>query len=84
MTKLDVYVAEACWTCQEARRLVAEVRPLVPDVQIELRDLADERRPSSVFAVPTYVLDGQIVFLGNPTADQLVEKLSVAHHESAA
>ena len=76
MPKLDVYIEDACWTCAESRRIVATVAPVVPHVKIELRDLNDERRPPSVFASPTYVLDGRVIFLGNPTTEELIERLN--------
>jgi len=74
-TRLDVYIAEECWACEEARRIVADVTPHFPNVDIELRDVNDERRPSSVFATPTYVLDGRTIYLGNPTREELSRKL---------
>ena len=76
MTELHVYVAAG--SCDEARRIVAELAPRLPDVSIELRDLSDERRPGSVFAVPTYVLDGRVVYMGNPTEQELMQKLASA------
>ena len=75
MMKLDVYVSETCWSCDEARQIVADFGPRFPSVTIELRDIGDVRRPDSVFATPTYVLDGQTIFLGNPTREQLQQKL---------
>jgi hypothetical protein len=75
MPKLDVYVEDTCWACAESRRIVAYVAPLIPDVDIELRDLNDQRRPGAVFASPTYVLDGQVIYLGNPTCEELLQKL---------
>jgi alkyl hydroperoxide reductase subunit AhpF len=75
MAKLDVYVSEICWSCDEARQIVADIGPQFPKVTIELRDIGDERRPDSVFATPTYVLDGRTIFLGNPTREQLQQKL---------
>lgn len=78
MATLDVYISETCWSCDEARQIVADMRSLFPSVTIELRDIGDERRPSSVFATPTYVLNGRTIFLGNPTREQLQEKLAEA------
>jgi glutaredoxin len=78
MPKLDVYITEECWACSEARRIVADLSPQFPEVDIELRDLSDERKPSSVFATPTYILDGRTIFLGNPTRDELSQKLNIA------
>lgn len=78
MTRLDVYIAEHCWSCEETRRIVADITPQFPRVTIALRDINDQARPSSVFATPTYVLDGRIIFLGNPTREELKDKLSAA------
>jgi alkyl hydroperoxide reductase subunit AhpF len=78
MTKLDVYVSETCWACEEARRIVADLAPQYPEFSIELRDLNDERRPSHVFATPAYVLNGRTIFLGNPTREELKNKLEAA------
>ncbi len=78
MPKLDVYITEECWACAEARQIVADLSPQFPEVKMELRDLADERKPSTVFATPTYILDGRTIFLGNPTRDELRQKLNNA------
>lgn len=78
MTTLEVYISDECWSCQETRRIVGVIAPRFPAVRIELRDLSDGRRPSSVFATPTYVLDGQTVYLGNPTEEELGRKLATA------
>ena len=78
MAELHVYVAENCWFCDEARRLVAKLAPQFPHVSFELRDLDDNRRPKAVFATPTYVLDGRIISLGNPTESQLSQHLNKA------
>ena len=78
MSKLDVYVAEDCWACEETRRIVADIAPQFPQVEIELRDLNDARRHSKVFATPTYVLNDRVIYLGNPTREELKEKLAAA------
>jgi hypothetical protein len=78
MTDLHVYVMDECWACDEARRIVAQIGPLFPDANVELRDLNDSRRPDAVFAAPSYVLDGRIAFLGNPTEGELAARLEVA------
>jgi len=75
MAKLDVYISQTCWTCDEAKQIVADLKPQFPNISIELRDISDERCPSCVFATPTYVLDGRTIFLGNPTREQLRQKL---------
>ncbi len=39
-------------------------------------------KPDNVFAVPTYVLDGRIISLGNPHREQLFAKISSAVSEN--
>ena len=78
MTKLEIYVSETCWACEEAKRIIADLAPQYPDFAIELRDVSDERKPSHVFATPTYILDGRTIFLGNPTREELKNKLEAA------
>ena len=78
MTKLEIYVTDDCWSCEESRRLAAEVRASVRNVEVELVDLNSSRRPSYVFAAPTYVLDGRVIFLGNPHLEELQDKLVTA------
>ena len=75
MTKLQVYISDDCWTCEETRRIVADIRPQFPQIQVELLSLNEVTRPPTVFAVPTYVLNGRVIFLGNPIRDELRSKL---------
>jgi hypothetical protein len=78
MSKLDVYIEESCWGCAESKRIVADIAPQFPGVDFELRNLDDARRPDTVFATPTYVLDGRVIFMGNPTREELVQRLLAA------
>lgn len=81
MPELYVYVSETCWACEEARKIVTTMKSQFPAATIELRDLEDEQRPKQVFATPTYVLDGRTIFLGNPTREELAQKLSAVDGE---
>jgi alkyl hydroperoxide reductase subunit AhpF len=76
MTALHIYITENCWSCEEAVRIVAEVAPLFPNVTFSMLDLQTNDHPEEVFAVPTYVLNGKLTYLGNPTREQLIEKLT--------
>lgn len=81
MTELTIYIAENCWSCQEAIRLADDIAPLFPSVTITLLDLKKNPAPETVFAVPTYILNGKVAYLGNPTREQLIQKLT-PHQES--
>lgn len=78
MVKLQVYIREDCWTCAESRRIVAEIAPQFPQIAVELVDMETPNRPQDVFAVPTYVLDGRIISLGNPYRDDLRQEIKDA------
>jgi hypothetical protein len=78
MSKLDIYVTENCWTCEESRRIASRVKRECAHVDVELIDLNSGPKPSFVFAVPTYVLDGRVVSLGNPSWETLLERLWAA------
>lgn len=72
---LHIYIADDCWSCHETRRIVADILPQFPEVNIELRDMSQDK-PDDVFAVPTYVLNGRVISLGNPTREELRQKLT--------
>lgn len=75
MPKLDIYISDGCWACQEANHLAEAVSLRVPGATVELRDINASPRPEKVFATPTYVLDGRIIFLGNPSLEELLAAL---------
>ncbi len=78
MVKLQVYLNEDCWACAESRRIVSDIARQFPQLAVELLDLESEDRPENVFAVPTYVLNGRIISLGNPYREQLRREIQDA------
>lgn len=77
---LRIYVGQHCWSCEEAVRLADEVKKIFSSLSVELIDLdAKEcRNVDDVFSVPTYVLNGQTISLGNPTREELFAKVSAS------
>ncbi len=76
---LDIYVAPDCLGCETARHLASKVLALgLANLDVRLLDLSkpDVIRPPVVFAVPTYVLDGRVISLGNPEQDWLLDLLA--------
>ena len=79
--RLEVVVARTCASCETARSLAALVRASgLPGVDVDLVDLAEPGtvRPAAVFAVPTFLLDGRVLSLGNPEAEWLLAHLAAA------
>ncbi|MDP9431469.1 MAG: thioredoxin family protein [Actinomycetota bacterium] len=73
---LTVYVSVACPGCARARELVALLRRDRPSAAVAVVDLDQLPRrdalPAGVVATPTYVLDGRVRWLGNPSLAELV------------
>jgi hypothetical protein len=67
--RLEVYVSSQCLNCDEAVRLAEEAAARYPNVVMRVVDLDLDGipPPAPVVAVPTYVLNGRVVSLGNPS-----------------
>ncbi len=76
--KLDIYVEPECSTCLYAYDLARTVRRRAPEVEVSVIDLTepDVNCPPSVFAVPTYLLNGRTISLGNPDEESLLAQLN--------
>ncbi len=77
---LNVYVSSHCANCGEARRLAEAAAVRYPSVTVQVVDLDAEQTPLPEFivAVPTYVFDGRVVWLGNPSSEELFARLGEA------
>lgn len=88
MARLDIFLSGQCFGCSETRRLARAVAERFESVSVRLVDLDDEpgAKPERVIAVPAYLLDGEIISLGNPRqADlfQQVERAVIARRVSS-
>ncbi len=78
---LEVYVGPACLASETARSLAEAMRARArPGLEVRLVDLGEPGavRPPAVFAVPTYLLDGRVISLGNPDEAWLLERLEAS------
>lgn len=78
--KLAMYVTENCFGCDVARELAERIQALdVPELDVIVMDIGDPdvERPAAVFAVPTYLLDGTVLSLGNPDEEWLFAQLGI-------
>ena len=76
--RLEIYVASHCAGCQEALRIAELARDIAGlDVTVINLDHAMPARPvpANVIAVPTYLLDGRVVSLGNPYREEFLARL---------
>ena len=75
--RLEVYISAHCFGCAEALRLAEAAARQFPGLAVRVIDLEREpnARPNGLVAVPTYLLDGQVVALGNPRQQDLFQRL---------
>ena len=72
--RLTVYIIQNCGNCAYAVGVAAAIQRDYPQVAVQVVDLANPSAPvpDSVFATPTYLLDGRVWSLGNPSPEQIV------------
>jgi alkyl hydroperoxide reductase subunit AhpF len=76
--RLEVYVSSECFNCGEAVRLAREAAVRYPNIVIRVIDLDQldgKPPPDPVVAVPTYLLNGRVISLGNPYPEELFARL---------
>lgn len=76
--RLEVYVSRQCQHCGEARQLAEMAAAVHPRLVVHVIEIDDGPPPEGVVAVPTYVLDGRAISLGNPYSDELFARLDEA------
>ena len=78
--QVDIFVAEGCYACGYSKEVAARIRDDFPGVQVRLLDIADPDTdlPDAVFATPTYLLNGKLWSLGNPSPRDVTERLTTA------
>ena len=71
--KLEIYIADDCPTCLETKNLVDIITNRYTGLEIDLINLSnpDTISPEKVFAVPTFIHNDKILFLGNPSLQEL-------------
>jgi ABC-type amino acid transport substrate-binding protein len=89
--RLEVYVAAHCLSCVEARRLAAAAARRFPSLDVRTIDVeaatpagTPTPLPERVVAVPTYLLDGAVIALGNPDPEQLFARIASPPSQSAS
>ena len=79
---VEIYVIDHCSNCDYARDVADTIRRDFPKVTVEVIDLQRTTRPipEPVFATPTYLLNGRLWSLGNPSPQEVQTRLA---HELA-
>lgn len=72
---LTIYVSSHCSVCAYAYEVAELIRRNFSQVHVHLIDIhsGEETIPEAVFATPTYLLNGHVWSLGNPSAEKIQE-----------
>jgi hypothetical protein len=78
--QMSIYVAGHCATCIYSYEVAEFIRTHFPDVDLRVIDIetAEEAIPEAVFATPTYLLNGSVWSLGNPSMQKVTETFQIA------
>jgi hypothetical protein len=70
---LELYVTQSCLTCGRSLKLAEYIRQRFPSVDVRVVDVATEHGEHGdlVVATPTFILNGHLVSLGNPSQTEL-------------
>lgn len=81
---LKLYVSAHCLGCNTARERVDQLQALRPEVPVTIVDVeapgADV--PRNVIGTPIYTWNDRVVFMGNPSEQELLERVTVLHDGS--
>jgi alkyl hydroperoxide reductase subunit AhpF len=74
--RLEIYITKQCSNCREAVAIAERARSIA-GLEVAVIDLEarGQDAPPRVIAVPTYLLDGQVVSLGNPAREEFLAHL---------
>jgi glutaredoxin len=77
---IEIFVApDGCPSCGKAQRLVRQIAPDYPDVEvreIHILDAPDRVVEYGVFSTPFIVIDGKLEFVGVPKENDLRHRLN--------
>lgn len=77
---VQIYVAASCRICEYSHEVADVIQRHFPQVHLDMIDISapEQTIPEIVFATPTYLLNGRIWSLGNPSLEKVHTDLLAA------
>lgn len=81
---LRVYVSAHCLVCQTAIQRAKQLQVLRPELPVAVIDVEapDANVPRNVIGTPIYTWNERVVFMGNPSDQELLERVTELSHDS--
>jgi len=78
---LRIYTAAHCDSCRESRRLAKSIGRRLPQLTVEVWDTDQQPPVDDIFAIPTFWYRGRVISLGNPSEDELCQRILARERE---
>jgi alkyl hydroperoxide reductase subunit AhpF len=77
VNRLELYIMRDCVACRSAKHMATRVARLFPELDVLVIDLDAPQReiPATIFAAPTFRLNGRVISLGTPDWETLTDKI---------
>jgi len=74
---LRIYISAYCFGCDTAVQRAERLRALRPEIPVTLVDIEapDAEVPRKVIGTPIYTWNDRVVFMGNPSEQELLERV---------
>lgn len=81
---LRIYISAHCFGYDTAVQRVEHLRALRPEIPVILVDIEapDAAVPRQVIGTPIYIWNDLVVFMGNPSEQELLERLEKLQHDA--
>ncbi len=80
MTIVELYYSDTCHTCHQIRALLIENLPTnikFKEINISYPEGKSRASQLNIMSVPTVAIDGDVVFVGRVSKEELLKEISV-------
>lgn len=80
MIKLQFLTMSDCHSCEQAKKIITEIQPDFPDLEIEEIDIISEEgrelvQKYGIMSSPGIIIDGELFSTGGLNKEKLIKKL---------
>ncbi len=79
MTTVELYYSDTCHNCHQLRALLMEILPKsfkFKEINISYPEGKQRASELNIMSVPTVAIDGDVVFVGRVSREELIKEIS--------
>lgn len=80
MTTVELYYSDTCHNCHQLRALLMEILPRsmkFKEINISYPEGKKRAAELNIMSVPTIAIDGDVVFIGRVSREELIKEISL-------